>query len=144
MSCRVKSRLLALVVIPCIVIATGCGQGKRKKWERLKPPPPTTSAQEFCDSLKARAYQDLRNKRILLVTDEFPHRGSIDRRILFENLLKRKFNIELLPVFDSVFYPRCIMPIMDSAIASKYGRNGKDSIIKLLNEEVNQTFKDSE
>ena len=75
-----------------------------------------------------------------MVTDNFPRHGSIDKRILFEEILLQKFGMKLLPILDPKFYPYCVAPIMDSAIVSKYGPNGKDSIIKLVNHLADSSF----
>jgi hypothetical protein len=108
-----------------------------------KPPLPPgfreQQEQAYCDSLKARTYATLHQGTVELVTKDFPF-YDVDKEELFKEILKKRFKLKLLPIYDSVRYPKCIVPIMDSAIVSKYGPKGKDSIIKWVNYCVDSLF----
>ena len=122
-----------LFLISIILLIIQCCNNPEQNVSDKRPPqpPPVPSADEYCDSLRARTYADLNeSNKIELITNDFSN--NTDKMILFEDILLKKFNMQLLPIHDSVFYPRCIMPIMDSVIQSKYGVKGKDSIIKLV------------
>lgn len=126
------------LILICFILS--CQNQNKAKYKYIKPPPPPAipSAEEYCDSLRARTYNTLQNGTIELVIDDTIR--SVEKTILFKKILKKKFNLQLLPIFDSIFYPRCIMPIMDSAITSKYGINGKDSIVNLVNHLTDSIF----
>ena len=138
-----------MMILASIVILSCCNNDQSKKTDRddhiiekephLPPGYHECKMQEFCDSLQARTRTTLQQGTIELVTDNYP-RSGIDKRQLFRKVLLKRFKLKLLPIFDSVYYPRCIMPIMDSAISSKYGPNGKDSIITWVNHFVDSVF----
>lgn len=144
----IKGYNVSLIAFLCVLFLS-CNSNKNsneKKEDTItdtKPPLPPGyrehKEQEYCDSLKARTYATLQKGIIKLVTNDYPGYGA-NKRILFEKVLKKKFNLTLMPVFDSIYFSRCIMPIMDSAIKSKYGVNGKDSIIRLVNHYVDNVF----
>ena len=138
-----------LIVVLCMFLLACNNNGKIDKHAKvdstidLKPPLPPGyrehQEQAFCDSLKARTYATLSKGTIELVTNDFPN-NNVDKEELFKRILMRRFKLELLPIYDSVRYPKCIMPVMDSALASRYGPNGKESIIKWMNHYVDSVF----
>lgn len=135
-----KNITLSFLLLISISIFISCSQNKEDIKYQTAPPEVIKSPKEHCDTLMLITYRRLQNSGIHLVTNNFPQKGNINRRIYFENILEEKFNLKLLPIFDTLFYPKCVIPIMDSAIASKYGPNGKDSIIKVVNYLADSTY----
>jgi len=133
-----RFKKVMLLTLPCILVYSCCKRQEQEIIRRPKYIGPTE--EEYCQKLKSNTYGKLRDGTVELVTNDFPREGDIDQQILFEEILKEKFGLKLLPVFDSVYYPSCVMPVMDSVIAARYGPNGKDSIIKVVNHIVDSTF----
>lgn len=133
--------LLAMFLVSCNGDAHK--QTNNGKINDSKPPLPPgyreRQEQAYCDSLKARTYAMLQQGTIELVTKDFPFH-DVNKEELFKKILRTRFRLKLLPIYDSVYYPKCIMPIMDSAIASEYGPKGKDSIIKWVNHYIDSLF----
>jgi hypothetical protein len=82
--------------------------------------------------LKAVAYTELNNGEITIVfNDTFTDRAKYQR---FVSILNNKFGFSFFRMdnmgsFQTLPYKYCVQPIMDSAIAAKYGANAKDSVI---------------
>jgi hypothetical protein len=144
---KVVKKYISLLMLLSIFLVSCNGDAHKQtndeKINDFKPPLPPgyreQQEQAYCDSLKARTYATLQQGTVELVTKDFSFH-DVDKEELFKEILKKRFKLKLLPIYDSVHYPKCIMPIMDSAIVSKYGPKGKDSIIKWINHYVDSFF----
>lgn len=121
-----------------LLASLGCTNSENSKknitqiTETSPPPPLPAHEQKICDSLKTSAYNEIRKGEITIIfndtiTDDILHKQ-------FVSILKNQLGFNYFRLYDinnieTLPYKYCVQPIMDSAIAAKYGANAKDSII---------------
>jgi hypothetical protein len=106
-----------------------CGSNNSSKEISVIPPPPKPNFDSLCNIYKMNTYSRLKKTGIELV-----FRDTIwdtNRDIIFDEVLKKEFNLEHFYAYDTIYYKHCVSPIMDSALMSIYGKNAKDSIIQV-------------
>lgn len=107
------------------LVLWGCVDNQTSGKNEL-PPPPQLFDGHLCDTLKERSRYKIKEGRFELVFDDtFTYAV---KAYYLDSILEFKYHLYHTPVFDSNFKD-CVQPIMDSAIAAKYGLSAKDSII---------------
>lgn len=118
---RYESKIIPIGLF--IAFMLSCGSDKSEV--PPLPPPPLFNGY-LCDTFKSRSRQKIYNNNIeLLFDDTFRLSG---KRYILDSILENRFHFSHTPIFNDD-YTNCVQPIMDSAIAAKYGPNAKDSII---------------
>lgn len=116
----------------------GCNtesEDQKQEFVCRKPPLPPLplDEQRKCDSLKFIAYIEMdRGAMTIACNDTITDNERYKR---FVSILTNVFGFNYFRLYDvgfnTVAYRQCIQPIMDSAIAAKYGKNAKDSFIDI-------------
>lgn len=118
-------------IFVCLIVH-GCETNKTE--ERLDSPPPPipfNNRHEYdsiCQLFKEKAYHNLKEGKVQIVYRDSFH--YIDQYLIFESVINDRFNLQYNSKYQGDF-ETCLLPIMDSALASIYGKNAKDSIVQL-------------
>ncbi len=140
MSHIIKNKLLLFLLYISLVI----GACTTHPTDSIKPPPPPAppaiSFNEQCDKLKKSTYNTLMVDGADIIFNDTIHHAS--KAFILDEVLHYNFNLNHSNIIDSVFFPDCVMPIMDSVIEKRYGINGKDSIIDLAYKITDSIYKD--
>lgn len=111
-------QVIFFVAIACL----SCNTNKSNEQNTPPPPPPDNR----CSTLKANTYYSLQSGELELVfSDTFQ---DAIKGYYLDSIIEKKYKLNHVRIFNSDF-ANCVQPIMDSAIAAKYGANAKDSII---------------
>lgn len=114
--------------------------------EHGKPLPPLMPPEEHrkCDSLKSLAYINLSKGEITIAFNDTIRNNTVLYG-QFVTILNARFGFNYFRLYDvgfeTVAYKQCVLPIMDSAIAAKYGKNAKDSFINLVYRMADTAYK---
>ncbi|MBL7690807.1 MAG: hypothetical protein JNM41_04380 [Flavipsychrobacter sp.] len=125
-------------ILPLLIMICGCDTVSEDPKQELvystpPPPPLPLDDQRMCDSLKSIGYAEMDKGAITIAC--YDTITDIERHKQFVSILKNVFGFSYFRLngvgFNIVAYKRCIQPIMDSAIAAKYGKNAKDSFVNI-------------
>jgi len=121
-----KYNSILIVLLPILILLIGCIDNE----QNIPPPPPQLFDGHLCDTFKSRVREKLYVDGITYIAfdDTFSKYTWGEKRYYLDSILKYYFQMPHMPIFNDN-YKNCIQPIMDSAIAAKYGVNAKDSII---------------
>ena len=130
------------LIILIIILMCACNNQEVKYTKKHPKAIFDTDSNGYCDTLRRHTYERLSNGTIELITN-YPTpsiNNDIEKVMLFDRELKKRYGMEMVIVYDSFFYHHCIIPIMDSVIISKYGTNGKAKIIEEITNYVESVY----
>lgn len=121
-----RNEFKIILTVVFFVLLLGCVSDKSE----VPPPPPLPFNGHWCDTFKSRVRQKLYTDGIINVVfdDTFKGDNWSKKTYYLDSILEYYFQMPHTPIFNDD-YTNCVQPIMDSAIAAKYGVNAKDSII---------------
>lgn len=122
-----KTQLVVLILFSFTL--SSCEEKESKIKNRIIPPPPEMSFEVKCEEQKRKAYLLLKKGYVRIIfKDSF--RNATGTQLLSE-VLEKEFKLDYSRIYDTMLDKHCMIPIMDSVIELRYGKNGKDSIINL-------------